>query len=272
METHITFSQVLVPPLFLCFSCAQPVPYLPLMKTLSSVECRVFALCEDLAVPTKLLTRASSDITRIQWHSSLNSASTAPIMRPSSREVLTLLLIAIAAGNPTLAAPNYNRSDLALSSAALEARDAAPGFLSDLLGSLGIGRPKSSSPPSPPSHSSPWSPWSPWSPPSHSSPPAPPGPPVGKTIPTHQQNGQSLWGTNRLLPLPAFKSGSGTTLSAGWPWGTRNTRNTNPYTGQPNTGVTRYVTNTQGESSPAPAPESQDIHYDLLSNDIEHTL
>lgn len=85
---------------------------------------------------------------------------------------------------------------------ALEAREADPGFLDNLLGSLGLSS-------------------------------------IGTLLSSVLQNGQSTWGTRSHQPLPLFKSGGGTTLFNGLPWGSITTKNTNPYTGQPNTGATR---------------------------------
>ena len=62
---------------------------------------------------------------------------------------------------------------------------------------------------------------------------------IGTLLSPTQQNGNSLWGLLSQQPLPAYKTGSGTTTPFGFPWGLITTGNTNPYTGMPNTNVLR---------------------------------
>lgn len=62
---------------------------------------------------------------------------------------------------------------------------------------------------------------------------------TGTVLSALQQNGISVWGTLAQKPLPLFRSDGGTALQFGWPWGKTSTTNANPYTSQPNTGITR---------------------------------
>lgn len=53
------------------------------------------------------------------------------------------------------------------------------------------------------------------------------------------QNGGGYWGTVHAPRLPHFRSDGGTPIVQGAPWGSISATNRNPYTSQPNTGVTR---------------------------------
>lgn len=54
------------------------------------------------------------------------------------------------------------------------------------------------------------------------------------------QNGGGYWGMPDAPHLPGYRSDGGTPLPNGCPWGTITAGNSNPYTSQPNTGITRY--------------------------------
>ena len=60
----------------------------------------------------------------------------------------------------------------------------------------------------------------------------------GGGISSYDQNGYSNWGNYNASSLPYY-AGGGNYGGRGYPWGSINTHNSDPYTSAPNTGVTR---------------------------------
>ena len=58
------------------------------------------------------------------------------------------------------------------------------------------------------------------------------------SLPQTASNGNSMLGTEMAPKYPQYMTGN--PMTEGYPWGTRTSKHSNPYTEMPDTGVTRY--------------------------------